>query len=49
MLISPSIFKAYDIRGIYEKDFDQQTAYHLGLAYLELRKNDLQGKRKNLK
>jgi len=38
--INPKIFKAYDIRGIYEKDFDNELAYLLGLAFVELRKND---------
>ncbi len=41
MLISSSIFKAYDIRGIYKKDFDEQMAYNLGFAYLELKKKDV--------
>lgn len=38
--INPSIFKAYDIRGIYGTDFDNEMAYLLGLAFVELRKND---------
>lgn len=49
MLASPSIFKAYDIRGIYQKDFDEQTAYQIGLAYVALRKNDYKGKNKKFK
>ncbi len=49
MTISPSIFKAYDIRGIYKKDFDEQFAYQLGLAYIELRKKDLKNKKKKFK
>lgn len=49
MLASPSIFKAYDIRGIYQKDFDKQTAYQIGLAYIALRKKDLKGKNKKFK
>ena len=40
MNINPSIFKAYDIRGIYQKDFDNYFAYQLGLAYIALRHND---------
>jgi len=40
MNINPSIFKAYDIRGIYQKDFDDYFAYQLGLAYIALRHND---------
>ncbi len=38
--INPKIFKAYDIRGIYGEDFDNELAYLLGLAFIELRKND---------
>ena len=47
MLTNPSIFKAYDIRGIYKKDLDEDTAYKLGLAYVELRNKDLQKKKIN--
>lgn len=38
--INPKIFKAYDIRGIYTEDFDNELAYRLGLAFIELRKSD---------
>ena len=38
--INPKIFKAYDIRGIYGQDFDDDLAYRLGLAFVELRKQD---------
>ncbi|HZJ41125.1 MAG TPA: phosphomannomutase/phosphoglucomutase [Candidatus Saccharimonadales bacterium] len=38
--INPKIFKAYDIRGIYGEDFDNELAYRLGLAFIELRKSD---------
>ncbi len=38
--INSEIFKAYDIRGIYGQDFDNEMAYLLGLAFIELRKND---------
>ncbi len=38
MKINPEIFKAYDIRGVYEKDLDADTAYKLGLAYAALRR-----------
>jgi phosphomannomutase len=46
--INPEIFKAYDIRGIYGVDFDEQTAYSLGLAYAEMRQKELLNK-KNIK
>ncbi len=38
--INQKIFKAYDIRGIYGEDFDNELAYRLGLAFIELRKSD---------
>lgn len=38
--INPKIFKAYDIRGIYGQDFDNELAYLLGLAFVKLRKKD---------
>ena len=31
-----SAFKAYDIRGIYNKDFDKTTAYKIGFFLKEL-------------
>ncbi len=40
MNINPNIFKAYDIRGIYQKDFGDYFAYQLGLAYVALRHQD---------
>ena len=38
MKINPEIFKAYDIRGIYGQDLDEETAYRLGHAYISLRR-----------
>jgi len=40
-MLNPNIFKAYDIRGIYQEDFDDRLAYNLGLAFGELRKKEL--------
>lgn len=40
MTINPSIFKAYDIRGVYGRDFDEAFAYDLGLAYCKLRREE---------
>ena len=40
--INPKIFKVYDIRGVYEKDFDDEAAYEIGLAYSQMRKKELQ-------
>ena len=31
-----SAFKAYDIRGIYNKDFDKETSYKIGFFLKEL-------------
>jgi len=42
--MNPSIFKAYDIRGIYKTDFDEEMAYRLGLAYSQLRRSELPNK-----
>ena len=33
MKVEPSIFKAYDIRGIVGKTLDEQVAFHLGKAF----------------
>lgn len=41
MNINPSIFKTYDIRGVYGTDFDDSFAYKLGLAYCQLRREEL--------
>ncbi len=49
MITNPSIFKAYDIRGIYKKDLDERMAYQLGLAYVEFRKKDKNIKKNKLK
>ncbi len=38
--INPKIFKAYDIRGIYGQDFDNELAFLLGQAFVALRKQD---------
>jgi len=40
MLINPNIFKAYDIRGIYGQDLNEDTAYRLGRAYVEMRSEE---------
>ena len=45
MEINPGIFKAYDIRGIYGTDFDEDMAYRLGLAYSQMRKGELPEKK----
>lgn len=35
MTLSPSVFKAYDIRGIYPTEIDEAGAYAVGRAYVE--------------
>ncbi len=40
-MIKPEIFKAYDVRGVYNTDFDDEAAYQIALAYVELRKTDI--------
>jgi phosphomannomutase len=34
-VLSPSVFKAYDVRGIYPGDLDEEGAYAIGRAYVE--------------
>jgi len=46
MKINPNIFKAYDIRGIYNKDFDDEMAYKLGLAYSQWIKKEIKENKK---
>lgn len=36
MLINPQIFKAYDIRGLYPEDFNEDIAYQITQAYIKL-------------
>lgn len=36
MIIDPSIFKAYDIRGIYPTQINEDIAYKIGQAYAEI-------------
>ncbi|NCD00660.1 phosphomannomutase/phosphoglucomutase [bacterium] len=46
MNFNEKIFKAYDIRGVYEEDFNDDFAYYLGLSYAKLRKEET--KKENL-
>jgi hypothetical protein len=34
MNINPSIFKAYDIRGIYPTDLNEEATYAIGRAFV---------------
>jgi phosphomannomutase len=40
-MTNPNIFKAYDIRGIYGQDLDEDTAYRLGRAYVDLLREEM--------
>ncbi len=42
--ISPHIFRAYDIRGLYGKDIDPELFYKIGLSAGTYVKNNLHGK-----
>ncbi len=39
-MTNPSIFKAYDIRGVYGVDLDDTTAYKIGYSYAQMRKKE---------
>jgi phosphomannomutase len=34
-VLDPKVFKAYDIRGLYEAELDEEGAYAIGRAYVE--------------
>src|SRR3954471_18875639 len=34
-MLDPKVFKAYDVRGIYPDDLDEDGAYAIGRAYVE--------------
>ena len=38
--INPKIFKAYDIRGIYPTDLDEDLAYKIGMGYAQMRRKE---------
>lgn len=39
-MFKEEIFKAYDIRGIFSQDFDEDFAFRLGRAFVALRRQD---------
>lgn len=41
MTINPTIFKTYDVRGIYPDELDPETAYWIGRAFGKYLKDDL--------
>jgi len=42
MNFNPSIFKAYDIRGVFDQDFNASFAYYLSLTYIDFLKKENQ-------
>ncbi|HYZ18519.1 MAG TPA: phosphomannomutase CpsG, partial [Gaiellaceae bacterium] len=34
-MLDPKVFKAYDVRGIYPTELDEEGAYAIGRAYVE--------------
>ncbi|MEX2211495.1 MAG: phosphomannomutase/phosphoglucomutase [Gaiellaceae bacterium] len=34
-MLDPSVFKAYDVRGVYPDELDEEGAYRIGRAYVE--------------
>ncbi|MFA4833225.1 MAG: phosphomannomutase/phosphoglucomutase [Patescibacteria group bacterium] len=38
MALNPKIFKAYDVRGIYPEEINEETAFKIGQAYAEFTK-----------
>ena len=34
-VLDPKVFKAYDVRGIYPTELDEDGAYAIGRAYVE--------------
>lgn len=48
MNIDPSIFKAYDIRGVYPSQLDEETAYRVGRAFSQILQRENPGKQLNI-
>src|SRR5207302_2445785 len=34
-VLDPKVFKAYDVRGIYPSELDEEGAYEIGRAYVQ--------------
>ena len=34
-MLAPGVFKAYDVRGLYPSELDEDGAYAIGRAYVE--------------
>lgn len=48
MSIDPSIFKAYDIRGIYPSQLNEETAYRVGRAFSQILLKENPGRQLNI-
>ena len=35
-MLDPKVFKAYDVRGIYPSELDEEGAYAIGRAFVEV-------------
>jgi len=35
-VLDPKVFKAYDVRGIYPSELDEEGAYAIGRAFVEV-------------
>src|SRR5207237_6369482 len=35
LMLAPGVFKAYDVRGLYQAELDEEGAYAIGRAYVE--------------
>jgi phosphomannomutase len=46
--VNPSIFKAYDIRGVYPTDLDEDLAYRIARAYCQVLSGENPGKTLNI-
>ena len=47
MFVNPSIFRAYDIRGIYPDELNEKTAYQIGRAFaVYLKENEIKNPEK---
>jgi phosphomannomutase len=48
MEINPTIFRAYDIRGIYPQDINEETSFYIGKAFIEFLKKNKKNKNLNI-
>lgn len=48
MNINPSIFRAYDIRGIYPQDINEEISFYIGKAFIEFLQKSKKRKKLNI-